>query len=68
MIIHNIFNNRDTECAICIQLVILKISDGKDPHLNIDFVWCMSFNANFNNSSVISWLLALLMEETGVPR
>ena len=32
-------------------------------------VWClMVFNATFNNSSVISWWLVLLMEETGVPR
>jgi hypothetical protein len=31
------------------------------------FVWCMVFNANFNNISVISWQSVLLMEETGVP-
>jgi hypothetical protein len=27
----------------------------------------MVFNANFNNISVISWRLVLLMEKTGVP-
>jgi len=27
----------------------------------------MAFNVTFNNISVISWWLALLMEETGVP-
>ena len=33
------------------------------------FVWFrfMVFNAIFNNISVISWRLVLLMEETGVP-
>ena len=29
--------------------------------------WLITFNATFNNSSVISWLSVLLMEETGVP-
>jgi hypothetical protein len=28
----------------------------------------MVFNATFNNISVILWLSALLVEETGVPR
>ena len=28
-------------------------------------LWFMVFNATFNNSSVISWRLVLLMEETG---
>jgi hypothetical protein len=28
----------------------------------------MVFNATFNNFSVISWRLVLLVEETGVPR
>jgi hypothetical protein len=27
----------------------------------------MEFNATFNNISVISWLLDLLVEQTGVP-
>jgi len=31
------------------------------------FYWCMVFNATFNNISVISWLLVLLVEETRVP-
>jgi hypothetical protein len=30
-------------------------------------VWCIVFNATFNNISVISWRSALLVEETGVP-
>jgi hypothetical protein len=30
-------------------------------------VWFMTFNATFNNISVISWRSVLLMEETGVP-
>ena len=30
-------------------------------------VWFMVFNATFNNISVISWGLVLLVEETGVP-
>ena len=30
-------------------------------------VWFMVFNATFNNISVISWRLVLLVEETGVP-
>ena len=29
--------------------------------------WFMVFNATFNNISVISWWLVLLMEETEVP-
>ena len=29
--------------------------------------WSMVFNATFNNISVISWRLVLLMEETEVP-
>ena len=29
--------------------------------------WVMVFNATFNNISVISWRLVLLVEETGVP-
>ena len=32
------------------------------------FVCLMVFNATFNNISVISWWLVLLMEETGGPR
>ena len=28
----------------------------------------MMFNAIFNNNSIISWRLVLLVEETGVPR
>jgi hypothetical protein len=28
----------------------------------------MVFNATFNNTSVISWRLILLVEETGIPR
>ena len=28
----------------------------------------MVFNATFNNTSVLSWLSVLLMEETGVPK
>jgi hypothetical protein len=31
------------------------------------WVWGMVFNATFNNISIISWLLVLLMDETGVP-
>ena len=30
-------------------------------------VWCMVFNATFNNNSVISWRSVLLVEETRVP-
>jgi hypothetical protein len=30
-------------------------------------LWCLS-NATFNNISVLSWLLVLLVEENGVPR
>jgi hypothetical protein len=30
-------------------------------------VWFIVFNATFNNISVISWRLGLLVEETGVP-
>jgi hypothetical protein len=30
--------------------------------------WFMVFNTTFNNTSVISWRLVLLLEETGVPR
>ena len=30
-------------------------------------MWVMVFNAIFNNISVISWRLVLLVEETGVP-
>jgi hypothetical protein len=30
-------------------------------------VWFMVFNATFNNISVISWQLVLLVEETGLP-
>jgi hypothetical protein len=30
-------------------------------------VWVMVFNATFNNISVISWRLVLLVEETRVP-
>ena len=30
-------------------------------------VWCMVFNAIFNNISVTSWRSVLLVEETGVP-
>ena len=29
--------------------------------------WFMMFNVTFNNSSVISWLSAVLVEGTGVP-
>ena len=29
-------------------------------------VWFMVFNATFNNISVLSWRLDLLVEETGV--
>jgi hypothetical protein len=29
--------------------------------------WIIVFNATFNNISVISWWLVLLLEETGVP-
>jgi len=29
--------------------------------------WFIVFNATFNNVSVISWWLVLLMEEIGVP-
>jgi hypothetical protein len=32
------------------------------------FVYLMVFNATINNSSVISWRSALLVEETGGPR
>ena len=32
------------------------------------FVCLKVFNATFNNISVISWWLVLLMEETGGPR
>ena len=31
------------------------------------FVWFMVFNATFNNNSVISWRLVLLVQETRVP-
>ena len=31
-------------------------------------VWLMMFNATFNNISVISWQLVLLVKKTGVPR
>jgi hypothetical protein len=64
---HDIFNLRDTEFAICIILAIVKKSDGLNPHLNIGSVWSMVVNATFNNISVISWRLVLLVEETGVP-
>jgi hypothetical protein len=30
-------------------------------------VWFMVFNATFNNNSVISWQLVLLVEKTVVP-
>jgi len=33
----------------------------------IVFLTVMVFNASFNNISVISWQLVLLLEETGVP-
>jgi multidrug transporter EmrE-like cation transporter len=33
----------------------------------IGLVWSMVFNVTFNNFSVISWRLVLLVEETGVP-
>jgi hypothetical protein len=33
-----------------------------------DFACLMAFNATFNNISVISWQLVLLVEETGGPR
>ena len=33
----------------------------------LDRSWFMVFNATFNNISVISWRLVLLMEETVVP-
>jgi hypothetical protein len=33
----------------------------------IDMKRFMMFNATFNNISVISWRLVLLVEETGVP-
>ena len=34
---------------------------------NDDLVWFMVFNATFNNNSVISWWLVLLVEKTVVP-
>ena len=39
-----------------------------DFDVDIDLVWFMVFNPTFNNISVISWQLVLLVEETGVPR
>jgi hypothetical protein len=48
------------------------LSDSKeDPSvlfLWMVYVWFMVLNATFNNISVISWLSALLVEETGVLR
>ena len=35
--------------------------------IRIVWFWFMVFNAIFNNISVISWRLVLLVEETGVP-
>ena len=35
--------------------------------LHFRFGWFMVFNVTFNNISVISWRLVLLVEETGVP-
>ena len=35
--------------------------------MNDGLVWFMVFNTTFNNISVISWRLVLLVEETGVP-
>jgi hypothetical protein len=34
---------------------------------DINFVSDLVFNTTFNNTSVISWLSVLLVEETGVP-
>ena len=49
-------------CAKCDNLTI-----GDEYHyIMVGLVWCMMFNATFNNISVISWRSVLLVEETGV--
>ena len=48
-----------TEVAIC--------SDDLSPHLGIELVWFMVFNATFSNISVISWRSVLMVEETEYP-
>jgi len=43
---------------------ISNLNGGDNYNHNIDLVWFMVFNATFNNISVISWRLVLLVEET----
>ena len=38
---------------------------GQTKDYNLFFFWC--FNATYSNSSAISWLPVLMVEESGVP-
>jgi hypothetical protein len=40
--------------------------DGRVRMVVVGLVWLMMLNATFNNISVISWCLVLLVEKTGV--
>ena len=55
----------DGKSSHCLWQGELKIMTTLTPFL-IRFVLFMVFNATFNNISVISWRLVLLVEETGV--
>ena len=59
-------------CRFSLSLMIIDGTGNKNTLVQCTIryvvVRVMVFNATFNNISVISWLLVLLVEETGVPR
>ena len=59
---HKSKNRCFIECCNMISLIFLAFS-----HLQMSVVGFMVFNATFNNISVISWQIILLMEENGRP-